>query len=108
MSREFMTASGRRESGRLLKPLLSVEQTAVLLGESRSSLYRSIERGDLPLPVFRLNGRLRIPRRAVERLMEGELPLSQAGALAKPATTDHRKSKLPFADAAGQPSTSPM
>lgn len=28
-------------------------------------------RGDLPLPVFTINGRLRIPRRAVERLVEG-------------------------------------
>lgn len=57
------------------KPLLSVEETAVLLGESRSSIYRSIERGDFPLPVFRLNGRLRVSRRAVERLMEGEYPI---------------------------------
>jgi hypothetical protein len=44
------------------------------LGESRSSIYRSIERGDLPLPVFRINGRLRVARRAVERLIAGELP----------------------------------
>lgn len=55
------------------KPLLSVEEVAILLGQSRSSVYRSIQRGDLPLPTFRLNGRLRIPRRAVERLLEGEV-----------------------------------
>jgi excisionase family DNA binding protein len=58
----------------ICKPLLSVEEAALLLGESRSSIYRSIERGDLPLPVFRINGRLRIARRAVERLLAGELP----------------------------------
>jgi excisionase family DNA binding protein len=52
-----------------------VEEAAVLLGESRSSIYRSIDRGDLPLPVFGINGRLRIARRAVERLIAGELPL---------------------------------
>jgi predicted DNA-binding transcriptional regulator AlpA len=57
------------------KPLLSVEETALLLGESRSAVYRSIQRGDLPLPVFRLNGRLRVPRRAVERLLAGDLPI---------------------------------
>jgi excisionase family DNA binding protein len=51
-----------------------VEEAAILLGESRSSIYRSIERGDLPLPVFRINGRLRIARRAVERLIAGEMP----------------------------------
>ncbi|MHB1783856.1 MAG: helix-turn-helix domain-containing protein [Acidimicrobiales bacterium] len=56
------------------KPLLSVEEVAILLGQSLSSLYRSIERGDLPLPVFKLSGRWRVPRRAVERLLEGNLP----------------------------------
>jgi excisionase family DNA binding protein len=61
-------------SNGICKPLLSVEEVALLLGESRSSIYRSIERGDLPLPVFRINGRLRIARRAVERLIDGELP----------------------------------
>jgi excisionase family DNA binding protein len=65
-----------------LKPLLSVDEAAVLLGASRASLYRSIERGDLPLPVFKLNGRLRIARQAVERLLAGEPPLDhQEGAV---------------------------
>ncbi len=57
------------------KPLLSVDEVSILLGQSRSSVYRSIQRGDLPLPTFKLNGRLRVPRRAVERLLEGELPV---------------------------------
>jgi excisionase family DNA binding protein len=55
------------------KPLLSVEEVAILLGQSRSSVYRSIERRDLPLPIFKLNGRWRVPRRAVERLLDGDL-----------------------------------
>lgn len=58
------------------RPLLSVDEVAILLGASRSSVYRSIERGDLPLPVFRINGRLRIARRAVERLLAGERPFA--------------------------------
>ena len=60
---------------RIAKPLLSVDEVAILLGASRSSVYRSIERGDLPLPVFKINGRLRIARAAVERLLAGETPL---------------------------------
>lgn len=64
---------GSRDRSRSTKPLLSVEDTAVLLGQSRSSIYRAIDRGDLPLPVFTINGRLRIPRRAVERLLDGDV-----------------------------------
>lgn len=69
--------SSRRARSRAPKPLLSVEETSVLLGESRSSVYRSIERGDFPLPVFKLNGRLRVPRRAVERFIDGDYPALQ-------------------------------
>ena len=57
------------------KPLLSVEEAALLLGETRSTLYRSIKAGDFPLPIFRIGRRIRIPRRSVERLLAG-LPLT--------------------------------
>jgi excisionase family DNA binding protein len=57
------------------KPLLSVEEAAVLLGETRSTLYRSIKAGTFPLPIFRIGQRIRIPRRSVERLLAG-LPLT--------------------------------
>ena len=53
------------------KPLVSVEDAATLLGVSRSSLYRAIQRGDIPVPVIQINGRYCIPRRAVERLLDG-------------------------------------
>ena len=56
------------------RPLVSVEEAAELLGQSRSSLYRSIARGDLPLPLVKINGRNRIPRMAVDRLVAGEVP----------------------------------
>jgi excisionase family DNA binding protein len=56
------------------KPLLSVEETAVLLGETRSTLYRAVKAGTLPLPMFRIGSRIRIPRSAVERLIAGEAP----------------------------------
>ena len=57
-----------------LRPLLSVEEAAILLGETRSTLYRAVKAGSLPLPVFRIGSRIRIPRRAVERLIEGVVP----------------------------------
>ncbi len=70
---------GSRDRSRTTKPLLSVEDAAVLLGQSRSSIYRAIDRGDLPLPVFTINGRPRIPRRTVERLLDGDVsPYSEA------------------------------
>jgi excisionase family DNA binding protein len=57
------------------KPLLSVEETAILLGEARSTLYRAVKAGTLPLPMFRIGARIRIPRVAVERLIDGTVPL---------------------------------
>jgi excisionase family DNA binding protein len=64
--------AGPRRASVGRQPLLSVEEAATLLGQNRSSVYRSIERGDFPLPVFRINGRYRIVRAAVERLLAGE------------------------------------
>ena len=57
------------------RPLLSVEEAALLLGVTRSTLYRAIKAGTFPLPVFRIGQRIRIPRRSVDRLIAG-LPLS--------------------------------
>jgi predicted DNA-binding transcriptional regulator AlpA len=42
-----------------------------MLGEDRSTLYRSIKRGDFPLPVVTINGRMRVPRKAIETLITG-------------------------------------
>lgn len=60
------------------KPLLSIEETAILLGETRSTLYRAVKAGTLPLPMFRIGSRIRIPRSAVERLIAGEAPEQSA------------------------------
>jgi excisionase family DNA binding protein len=43
------------------KPLLSVEETAILLGETRSTVYRAVKAGTLPLPMFLIGSRIRIP-----------------------------------------------
>jgi excisionase family DNA binding protein len=55
------------------RAFLSVEETAVLLGLSPSTLYRSLHRGDFPISVVQVNGRIRVPRRALEHLIEGRI-----------------------------------
>lgn len=48
-----------------LPPTLSVEQAGRLLGLSRTSAYRAVERGELP--TIRLAGRMHVP---TARLLE--------------------------------------
>ena len=57
-----------------MSALLSVEEAATLLGIDRATCYRAIRNDTLPVPVVRLGGRIRIPKRAVERLLEGTEP----------------------------------
>jgi excisionase family DNA binding protein len=59
------------------KPLLSVEEAAMFLGETRSTLYRAIKDGNVPIPVHRIGSRIRIPRRSLERFLAGEVPDSR-------------------------------
>ncbi len=54
------------------RPLVSVEEAGLVLGLSRATMYRSIRKGDLPVPLLRISGRWRIPRRALERLVESD------------------------------------
>lgn len=65
------TSTAKSSQDLLLKPLLSVKEAALLLGLSRSSVYRSIQRGDFPIPVHRINGRIHIPHHALELLVRG-------------------------------------
>ncbi len=64
------------QSGRP-KALLSVDEAAEMLGQSRSSLYRAIHNGEAPFPVYKL-GTFRIPTVALQRLLNGEAPPRQA------------------------------
>src|SRR5437016_301674 len=63
-----------RRQGLGIKPLLSVGEAAALLDLDRSTAYRAIRRNTFPVPVHTIAGRLRIPRRAVERLLDGGVP----------------------------------
>ena len=65
---------GTNPNNKSPRSLLSVEEASVLLGVTRSTLYRAIKAGTFPLPVFRIGQRTRIPRRSVHRLIAG-LPL---------------------------------
>ncbi len=60
-----------------IKPLLSIEEAAVLLGVARSTLYRGAKANRLPFPVYVIGSRLRVPRRSIERLIEGLDPLAR-------------------------------
>lgn len=65
--------------------LLSVEEAAALLGVARDTVYRAIRAGTLPLPVYVIGKRMRIPRRAIERLFEGEVDVSGQDSIASQA-----------------------
>lgn len=66
--------SSQRRTTAGAKPLLSVSEAALLLGMDRSTLYRAIRNGDVEdLPTARVGRRMRIPRRAVERLVAGHV-----------------------------------
>ncbi len=43
------------------KLLLSVQEAAILLGQTRATLYRAIRVGTHPFPIHRVGGRMKIP-----------------------------------------------
>lgn len=65
--------------------LLSVEETALLLGIGRSTMYRAVRNGDVPFPVHRIGGTWFVPKRALERFLEGEL---EPGAVSDPSAAE--------------------
>lgn len=64
------------------KPLLSVSEAALLLGMDRSTLYRAIRQGEAgDIPMARVGRRMRIPRRAIERLVAGKIGWDEGGTI---------------------------
>lgn len=87
------------------KPFLSVVEAATLLGESRSTIYRSIAHEDFPVAVVAINGRLRIPRKALERFIDGDsVKASEPGG---PQATPTAPSSCTRSSAASPASRSP-
>ncbi len=54
-------------------PLLTISEVADLIGVHRSTLYRTIGRAGLPLPIIRVGATMGVPRVAVERMLSGDL-----------------------------------
>ncbi len=51
--------------------LLNLEETALVLGIGRSTIYRAVRAGKVPFPVHRIGGKWYVPRRALERFLDG-------------------------------------
>jgi excisionase family DNA binding protein len=55
------------------KLLLSLEETSLLLGIGRSTLYRAVKDDRVPFPVHRIGGCWYVPKAALQRFLNGEL-----------------------------------
>ncbi len=52
--------------------LLNLEDTALVLGIGRSTIYRAVREGKVPFPVHRIGGKWYVPKRALQRFLDGE------------------------------------
>lgn len=56
------------------RQLLSLEETALLLGIGRSTLYRAVHDGEVPFPVHRIGAYWYVPKAALHRFLDGQQP----------------------------------
>jgi excisionase family DNA binding protein len=54
----------------------SVEEAGRILGYSRNTAYEAAKTGELP--VIRLGRKIRVPKVALQRLLDGAVPTSKA------------------------------
>ena len=66
------------------RPLLSLEETALLLGIGRSTIYRAVRSGTVPFPVHRIGGFWYVPTAALQRFLNGEHIDSSGGNVESP------------------------
>ena len=52
--------------------LLNLEETALILGIGRSTIYRAVRDGKVPFPVHRIGEQWYVPKRALQRFLDGE------------------------------------
>jgi excisionase family DNA binding protein len=52
--------------------LLNLEETAFVLGIGRSTIYRAVRDGKVPFPVHRIGGKWYVPKRALQRFLDGK------------------------------------
>ena len=82
-------------------PLLTISEVADLIGVHRSTLYRTIGRASLPLPVVRVGATMRVPRAAVERMLSGDVTSRELLRPPVPATPADRNEAASYCSACG-------
>jgi excisionase family DNA binding protein len=55
---------------------ISVDEAARILGYSRNTAYEAVKRGQLP--VIRLGRKIRVPKVALQRLLDDAMPTPDA------------------------------
>ncbi len=83
--------------------LLTISEVADLLGVHRSTLYRTIGRAGLPLPLVRVGATMRVPRVAVERMLGGELSTRAPAPLFAPPTLSGLVEPASYCSGCGSP-----
>jgi excisionase family DNA binding protein len=59
----------------MTRQTLSVRETAATLGLSPAATYKAVERGDIR--SIRIGGRILVPRAAIERLLDTDIPVAR-------------------------------
>ena len=67
----------RRKSGGFGE-LLTARQTGDFLGVSIATVYRMLSSGRLPVEQIKIGAEMRLPRRQIERWLEGPAPVERA------------------------------
>jgi excisionase family DNA binding protein len=57
---------------------ISVEEAGRILGYSRNTAYEAVQRGELP--TIRLGRKIRVPKAALERMLDGAVPMPKSAA----------------------------
>jgi excisionase family DNA binding protein len=63
-----------------VRPTISVDETAIVLGVARTTAYEAIRQGHIP--VIKVGGRLRVPVAALRRMLALDGTLADADPLA--------------------------
>ena len=74
------------------KLALTVKDTAEMLGLSRASVYQGVRTGEIP--HVRIGKIILIPRRTLERILDGTETLKQANAAVSPLYINNRLDTL--------------
>ncbi|MDA8367081.1 MAG: helix-turn-helix domain-containing protein [Actinomycetota bacterium] len=77
-------AGGRPKRAPSRRLLLTIEETAEMVGLSCSALYRAVATGRVPFPVFQIGGCRYVPRAAIARLLAGADPRGELEGVASP------------------------